>query len=393
MKLSFSAFVGTIVLAICFHAQQLLSQELDTFSTNSSQEQTSYKVKKGDTLWDIAYKFLGNSFGWPDIWHKNESIKNPNLIYPGNEILLAYSKKLRHHPKDSTGTSATSETGETLEPASASGTPATDNATLFPTVSTYERPSRTKAEVEDSLMVFTLYKQDYFASEFLDKLAFLWFDRDAKGLIYPGNAVIQKPTANDPLKKYDKDIFQQFDDVHVTVFGNNTYAVGDTVDVFHADRFVKFMGKTANLVRRVAKARVLTVSGTQLTAVLFKAWDIVSGGDRIDKTFHIQGREIDTITGPGTAIKGTVFERVEDTESPYLFQTFICDRGAKDGVAFGDLFFAYAGGTPADPAHPSLLGCAVNVGERSSTIAIEKMFINSVNPGDTLALVGHIRFK
>jgi hypothetical protein len=149
------------------------------------------------------------------------------------------------------------------------------------------------------------------------------------------------------------------------------------------------MGKTANLVRRVAKARVLTVSNTQLTAMLFNVWDIVSGGDRIDKTFHIQGREIDTITAPGTAIKGTVFERVEDTESPYLFQTFICDRGAKDGVVFGDLFFAYAAGS----AHPSLLGCAVNVGERSSTIAIEKMFLNSVNPGDTLSLVGHIRFK
>lgn len=371
------------------YAQHLLSQEPDALSSNSSQQQTSYTVKKGDTLWDIARKFLGDSFGWPDIWHKNTHIKNPDLIYPGNEILLAYSRKLRRHPiantaaSDASATSAASETEDTdraSDASTAAGLPA------FPTVSTFERPS---SEFEDSIMAFTMYKQDYFCQEFLDKLAFLWFEKDSRGLICPGNAVIENAAPNDPFKKYDKETYQQFDEIHGAVFGKNIYAVGDTIDVYHSERLVKFMGKTANLVRRVAKARVASVSGSSLTAVLFKAWDIVSGGDRIDKTFRIQGKEIDTIVGPEKTLKGTVFERVEDTESPYLFQTFICDLGARDGVVFGDLFFAYTQGI----AHPSLLGCAVNVGEQSSTIAIEKMFTNSMHPGDTLALVGHIRFK
>jgi hypothetical protein len=345
-----------VILTLCFYTQVALAQESDALSSNLPQEQMSYKVKKGDTLWDI-----------------------------GNEMQLAYSKKLRHHPKDSTGIAVTTEAGETIEPETAPGA-----AVLSTPSSGYGRLPRNKAGVEDSIMVFTLYNQDYFASEYLDKLAFLWFEKDPRGLICPGNAVIEKPGAGD---RYDKDIYRQFDEVHITVFGKYLYNVGDTIDVFHSDRFVKFKGRTANLVRRVAKAKISTNDNARPSAVIFKAWDVVSAGDRVDKAFRIQGREIDTIIACGATIKGTVFERVEDTESPYLFQTFICDRGAKDGVVFGDLFFAYPGGQSSDRVRPSLLGCAVNVGEQSSTIAIEKMFTNSVNPGDTLALVGHIRFK
>jgi LysM repeat protein len=391
LKLSFSAILATaVILTTCFYTQIALAQESDALSSNLPQEQTSYKVKKGDTLWDIAHKFLGDSFNWPNIWHKNDFIKNPDLIYPGNEIQLAYSRKLRHHPKDSTGLAVTSETGETIEPETASGAAVTDTAPPVSPTSEHGRLPRNKPRIEDSIMVFTLYNQDYFASEYLDKLAFLWFEKDPRGLICPGNAVIEKPGAGD---RYDKDIYRQFDEVHITVFGKNLYNVGDTIDVFHSDRFVKFKGRTANLVRRVAKAKISTNDNARPSAVIFKAWDVVSAGDRVDKAFRIQGREIDTIIACGATIKGTVFERVEDTESPYLFQTFICDRGAKDGVVFGDLFFAYPGGQSSDRVRPSLLGCAVNVGEQSSTIAIEKMFTNSVNPGDTLALVGHIRFK
>jgi LysM domain len=47
-----------------------------------------YLVEKGDTLWDLSQRFLGNPFLWPQIWNENKYIADAHWIYPGDPIIV-----------------------------------------------------------------------------------------------------------------------------------------------------------------------------------------------------------------------------------------------------------------------------------------------------------------
>lgn len=48
-----------------------------------------YVIEKGDTLWAIARKFLGNGNRYPEIFEANrEVILDPDQIFPGQKIVI-----------------------------------------------------------------------------------------------------------------------------------------------------------------------------------------------------------------------------------------------------------------------------------------------------------------
>jgi len=65
-------------------------QRIDEPVPLASGHPNEYVVQVGDTLWDIAGKFLKDPWFWPEIWYVNPDIENPHLIYPGDVLGLVY---------------------------------------------------------------------------------------------------------------------------------------------------------------------------------------------------------------------------------------------------------------------------------------------------------------
>jgi hypothetical protein len=63
----------------------------------------AYVVQTGDTLWDIAARYLNSPYYWPKIWERNTFVINPHLIFPG-DIIYIYPEGLIQSPDHLEGT-------------------------------------------------------------------------------------------------------------------------------------------------------------------------------------------------------------------------------------------------------------------------------------------------
>ncbi len=88
MNTSLKAIVKTAIVTV-FSSTLLMTTAYanNPAPTIKADAPNRYIVKKGDTLWDISGRYLESPWRWKEIWATNKQIKNPNLIYP-NDILI-----------------------------------------------------------------------------------------------------------------------------------------------------------------------------------------------------------------------------------------------------------------------------------------------------------------
>ncbi|WP_435979524.1 LysM peptidoglycan-binding domain-containing protein [Psychrobacter sp. DM4] len=89
MKISITAITKAFIVT-AFSSTMLLTTAYanNPPPTIKADAPNRYIVKKGDTLWDISGRYLDSPWRWRDIWATNKQIKNPNLIYPNDVLIL-----------------------------------------------------------------------------------------------------------------------------------------------------------------------------------------------------------------------------------------------------------------------------------------------------------------
>lgn len=327
------------------------SLQVSPQNTDASDQVVTYVVKDGDTFWDLAFEFTGDPFEWPFLWEGNPHIKNPHLIYPGDQLLI--SGTLDHDNTTTTNDLASEKSRQTR----------------------HSQVSSRYSLTEDSSDIKGKF---LLSSHFFSSVPFLWTKKDSSGNMYPGDAVVEKP--------HEKGSYQLFDIISIRPGKGENFIPGDTIDLFASIRFVRFRNSIANLVKRNGKAVVDKVEDRKLSARLIEMSEVIRGGERAVKPDNTALKGVYKFSQPEKPVSAEVFERVETSASPFLFQTLIIDKGETEGVRVGDVFAVYHK-EKGKSARYCMTGYAAHVNSISSSLIIVSISNNTVSPKDSVALI------
>lgn len=289
-----------------------------------------HTVVKGDTLWDLSQRYLGNPWYWPKVWSYNPEIPNPHWIYPGNNVRffpslpgeppVASTDPTEPEPQvteegqipDEVQPEDTFDTGElrqtTLQVAGPIGYKPKDSA-----VNSFHQGFVTPREVDEAGTISGSFSEALMLSE--------------------------------P------------DVVYVTFKRRGETRLGDRYVVFHTETEVKHPitgARFGYLTKLLGTMKIVSVTDRMVTAQISDTWDAIQRGDlvgpsneRLNDKVSQRANERDL---KGYVVAGLVPMLTMMGEHHII----LIDKGSADGVLPGNTFAVVRQGEPGnDIAHPA----------------------------------------
>jgi len=290
-----------VVAALLLLAAQGVMAAGPEFRSNPPEH---YTVKKGDTLWDIASRFLKNPWYWPEIWHANPQIQNPHLIYPGDELALVYINGKPMITKVKGGRPLVK-----LSPKVRS----TPIQTPVPTIPL--------ADISGFLSDTQVVSQDY-----MNGAPYVLEGQGGHIASGAGDVIYARGKAND----------QQIMGV---------YRKGKA---YHDPITHEFLGLEA---KSIGRGEVTAVNGDVLTFDLTRTNQEVVPGDRLMPTLNRAITPTFKPSAPDTQIHGYMIDVLNGVSQIGQFDVVAINKGKRDGLKPGNVLAVYKKGEVAEDPH------------------------------------------
>lgn len=275
----------------------------------------SYVVVKGDTLWDIAGRFLQEPWRWPEIWNVNPQIENPHLIYPGDVVTLKFeggSPVLAvDRPGDETGM-AGADTG------GASQAVADRNVKLSPEIRAYPRGEAIQS-IPIDVIRHLLSRPMVMSDDEMDDLPYVVSGH--RGHLVSG--------------KQDK----------VFARGLSSGSEGEDYSIYRKGHAYKnSKGKVLGYeFLHVADSKVLKY-GDPSTMLITQSNREVLVGDRL---VELSEKDINSDfipKSPGNNVHGSIISAIDGVSEIGRYQTVVLDQGSDQGLEVGNVLGVYQSG-------------------------------------------------
>lgn len=282
-------------------------------------------IERGDTLWDLSRRYLGNPYLWPQIWSANPYVRDAHWIYPGDPLVFRNVALVSPEAGAPTGAD-TGTAEEETQPGADAGAGGEAASVLYP------------VSEETSIQC-----AQYVVPE-----------REDEGLYVVGSE-----------QGSDKVALAERDFLYLNRGSNGGVKSGDVYSLHHATYAVRHPvsgKKLGTKVETTGWGRVVLVTESSATLVVEQACADIHAGDylkpfeKVNVPLALRRPISDRLTPPSGKASGYVVDIAENADIAGTNSVVSIDLGSQAGVAPGNLLSIYRVMYPSLPTPRNSVG-------------------------------------
>lgn len=316
-----------------------------------------YLVEKGDTLWDLSKRFLGNPYLWPQIWNENKYIADAHWIYPGDPLLIP-KVALVSEKAGEPGEGGTGEEGEEgAEGAGGPGGAGGEGSSLFAVTeeATIEcAPYIVHGKEDESLQIIG-------SESGATRVAFA--ERD---ILYLGKGTSSGIKAGD--------VFSFHHRIYPVKHPSTGKTLGEKIEVTGWGRVILAQESASTLIVEHACADI-------------HAGDYLKPFEKQTVPLTLRRPPADRLTPATGKVQGYVIDIADDAMIAGAGHIVMIDLGSDSGIAPGNILVAYRTMYPSVPTPRNVIGELVVIATGDKTATAKVLSSNdAIMTGDQLEL-------